>query len=143
MSLADSHGPIARQFVAFAAIGVVGFAIDAGVLYLLLTLTHIGFYLGRLASFLCAATVTWYLNRTFTFPEVARQSGLDREWLRFLGANSIGGLVNVGVYALLVWKLAFFAALPVLAVAAGSLSGLTVNFTLTRAYVFKAERTAL
>jgi putative flippase GtrA len=140
--LGDSHGPIVRQFFAFAVIGVVGFAVDAGVLYLLLHLTPAGFYLGRVISFLCAATVTWYLNRTFTFPDAAREWALEREWLRFLGANSLGGFVNVGMYSLLVWKSAFFAAFPVLAVAAGSLSGLTVNFTLTRAYVFRSERIA-
>lgn len=134
--------PVVRQFFAFGAIGVVGFAVDAGVLYLLLHLTPAGFYIGRFVSFLCAATVTWYLNRTFTFADAVRQGGLDAEWLRFLGANSIGGFVNVGVYSLLVWKSAFFAAYPILAVAAGSLSGLTVNFTLTRAYVFRTERIA-
>lgn len=127
----------------FGAIGVVGFVADAGVLYALLHSTSAGFYLGRLASYLCAATVTWFLNRTITFRASGSGARAHHEWLRFLGANALGGLVNLGVYSLLVARVAIFTATPVLAVAVGSLSGLAVNFVLTKAYVFRPDRTVV
>jgi putative flippase GtrA len=125
------------RFVSFGAIGVLGFVVDAGVLSVMLRATHSGLYWGRLASFLCAVTATWFLNRTITFRGVAGQSGLHREWLRYLGANSLGALINLGLYSLLVARVAACAATPAIAVAAGSLSGLVVNFALTKAYVFR------
>ena len=131
-----------KQFLVFGAIGVIGFLADAGVLSVLLHSTSAGFYLGRLVSFLCAATVTWFLNRTITFRGTGRRVRAHHEWLRFLFANSLGGLVNLAAYSLLVARVAAFAAAPALAVAVGSLSGLAVNFTLTKVYVFRADRLA-
>jgi putative flippase GtrA len=125
------------RFVSFGAIGVLGFVVDAGVLNVMLRATHSGLYWGRLVSFLCAVTATWFLNRTFTFRGVAGQSGLRQEWLRYLGANSLGALINLGLYSVLVARVAACAATPAIAVAAGSLSGLVVNFALTKAYVFR------
>ena len=140
--MSDSFRTTLKQFVSFGVIGVVGFGVDAGILYLLLQLTPAGFYVGRLVSFLSAVTVTWILNRTFTFRADSGLMRLHHEWLRFLGANSVGGLVNLGVYSLLVARVSVFSAHPVLAVGAGSLSGLLVNFSVTKAYVFRAGRVA-
>lgn len=123
--------------MSFGAIGVLGFVVDAGVLNSMLRATHSGLYLGRVVSFLCAVTVTWFLNRTITFRGVAGPSGLHQEWLRYLGANSLGALINLGLYSFLVARVAAFTATPTMAVAAGSLSGLIVNFALTKAYVFR------
>ena len=135
--MARFREPILRQFFQFGAVGVIGFFVDAGILLLLLHTTHAGFYLGRVVSFLCAATVTWQLNRNITFRTCAVAHGLTAEWLSFVAANSLGGLVNLGVYSALVWRFAIFASAPAVAVAAGSLCGLVVNFELSRAYVFR------
>jgi putative flippase GtrA len=125
------------RFVSFGAVGVLGFVVDAGVLHVMLRSTHSGLYLGRAVSFLCAVTATWILNRTFTFRGAAGPSGMHHEWLRYLGANSMGALINLGLYSVLVAHVAAFAATPAMAVAAGSLSGLVVNFALTKTYVFR------
>ena len=134
-----AHGlrQIIRQFLAFGVVGVAGFVVDAGVLTLMLHLTAAGPYLGRVVSFLCAATFTWALNRIFTFRNQGTHHTLGAQWLRFLLANALGGFVNFGVYSLLLSTVAVFAAHPVLGVAAGSLSGLAVNFTLSRLFVFQ------
>jgi putative flippase GtrA len=78
-------------------------------------------------------------NRYFTF-RAARARGLvasAKEWLRFLAANAVGGLVNVGLYSTLVR----FAPPPVnnlyVALIVGVLAGLVFNFTLSKALVFK------
>lgn len=129
---------IAGQLLRFSAVGVVGFAVDTAVLYAALGLGA-GLYTGRLASYLTAATVTWALNRRFTFRE-SRSAHLATEWTRFLAVNSVGGTVNYIAYAALVTTLPFVTANPWLGVAAGSLAGLAVNFTLSRRMVFTASR---
>lgn len=122
------------QFARFAAAGVAGLAVDMLVLYLGMEL-GLGKYLGRVASFLAAVWVTWQINRRYTFNGAAAGS-LWREWWRYLLAMAGGGLVNYAVYC---GVLAWFAdapLLPQLAVAAGSLAGMAVNFISAKFFVF-------
>jgi putative flippase GtrA len=124
----------------FAVIGALGMPVDASVLWLMTHAMGSDPYSGRAVSWLCAASFTWMGNRYFTFA-ATRARGLAataREWLRFLAANAVGGLVNVGLYATLVR----FAPPPVnnlyVALMAGVLAGLVFNFTLSKKLVFKA-----
>ena len=123
------------QFLRFALVGAAGFLVDAGVLQLAMQLTSAGFYLGRIVSYLAAATFTWSLNRRFTFA-ASRRANPGAEWWRFLAANAVGGLINYGVYAALVMTVSEVAAWPTLGVAAGSIAGLVINFTLSKRLVF-------
>jgi putative flippase GtrA len=126
----------ARQLLSFAAVGVVGFVVDAGALHLAITMLGTGLYLGRALSYLLAASCTWALNRRYTFRD-RRGANRIAEWGRFLAANALGGLINYGTYALLVTFQPRVAANPVLGVAAGSIAGLAVNFLLSRYAVFR------
>jgi len=105
-------------------------------------------YGGRVVSYLAAATFTWYLNRRITFRHTGRD-GAFWQWLKFLGANALGGLLNYGVYGVVValgpgvlaWigvPAGLGALVPYAGVAAGSLTGLVVNFVMSRALVFRA-----
>ena len=141
-SLGHSPRPraeVLRQFLSFGVVGTIGFVVDAGVLTLVLATTGLGFYWGRLISFLAAATVTWALNRRFTFGGAEKRGRLG-QWARFVLVNSGGGLVNYAVYAALIAASAFARNWPVLAVAAGSIAGLLVNFTASKWLVFKPAR---
>ncbi|HYJ36865.1 MAG TPA: GtrA family protein, partial [Rhizomicrobium sp.] len=98
-----------------------------------------GPYVGRVLSWFCAASFTWAGNRYFTFA-ASRARGLlgtGKEWLRFLAANAVGGLVNVGLYSVLVR----FAPPPfnnlTIALVCGVLLGLVFNFTLSKKVVFR------
>lgn len=124
----------------FALVGCAGFLVDAGVLYAVLALGA-DRYTGRILSYLAAATFTWALNRHYTF-RAQRGASLLSEWGRFLAANSVGGLINWATYAILVSVSALAFAHPVIGVAAGSLAGLVVNFTLSRQYVFNTDMRA-
>lgn len=132
------HRDIRAQFMSFAMVGVAGFLVDSGTLYVAMALGA-GHYSGRVISYLVAATSTWALNRRFTF-HGQHDANWFAEWARFLAANAAGGLVNYSVYALLVASSPLVAAQPVLGVAAGSISGLMVNFTLSRWVVFTGGR---
>jgi putative flippase GtrA len=126
---------LARQFISFAIVGTVGFVVDVGILSLCLQ-ARLGYYLGRLVSFLTVATLTWYGNRIYTFRHAARDQPGGRQWMRFVAAMSTGGAVNYGVYSALIAGAELFRAHPALAVAAGSIAGLAVNFSASRRLVF-------
>ena len=126
------------EILRFGMVGALGFLVDTAVLYAGLWF-GLGLYAGRLVSYLVAASFTWALNRRFTFR--SRSAPSAGEWLRFLGANAVGGLANLGIYTMLVAGLARVAAHPVIAVAAGSLGGLLLNYLLSRSLVFR-DRTA-
>lgn len=132
--------PVARanEFFRFALTGVGAFLVDALFLTGFLALGA-GFYVGRLLSWLAAATFSWRINRQWTFRAVTK-SGAWREWLRFLLANAVGGLVNFSVYALSLHWVSGLRELPVIAVAAGSVAGLAINYSLSRCWVFHGRR---
>jgi putative flippase GtrA len=125
-------------FIRFGTVGVVGFAVDATILALLLLL-GMGFYWGRACSYVAAASCTWAINRSWAFQDRSRRRA--RQWAQFLAVNSIGGAVNYSVYALIVSHLGdAFLMPPVLAVAAGSICGLAINFLLSIRLVFVRGR---
>lgn len=131
---------IGRQFARFAAAGAVGFVVDAAALYALHAL-GLGYYLGRVLSFLAAAFTTWQINRRYTFSAQAGEGRL-REWLRYLLAMLGGGIINYGVYALILYSAPWNHWVPLLGVAAGSIAGLAANFLSAKLWVFGDRRRA-
>jgi len=131
----------AMPFFRFGVVGTGGFVVDTVVLYVMI-IAGLDRYSGRLVSYFCAASFTWFGNRTVTFTQ-GRASGTAAtvaEWLRFLLTNLGGGAVNYTAYAILVAYSATVHEFPVLGVAAGALSGMTVNFFASRWLVFNADR---
>jgi putative flippase GtrA len=123
------------QFAMFAMVGLIGFAIDTGTVY---ALRHaVGLYVAGLAAYFTAATGTWFCNRAWTFRHTARTDRWQAQWRRFLAANFGGFLVNRGVYALLVTFVTVAEQQPVIAVFAGAMAGMTLNFNLSRKMVFR------
>jgi putative flippase GtrA len=127
------HG--SSEFLLFSLVGVAGFFVDAGTLYFSSILLGLNPYLGRLVSYLAAATTTWQLNRRFTFP-FADTRRPHRQWAKFVATNAIGGIVNYGVYVAIIINSPHTPATLMLAVAAGSLSGLVFNFFVSKHFVF-------
>jgi putative flippase GtrA len=125
---------IVRQMFSFGLVGVLGFVVDAGVLYVALYL-GLGLYAGRAVSYMTAVSATWVLNRRYTFERTGSHNRLH-EWARFVVSQLSGATINLGMYALLVHMSPLVARYPIIGVAVGSLSGLLVNFSVARAYVF-------
>jgi putative flippase GtrA len=124
-----------REVLLFAFAGVLGFLADAGALYLLIE--RLGPYYARAISFFCAVVTTWLFNRFLTFRK--RNSGY-RIWIEFivyLGSMFTGGIINLGVYGVLVGKLPATLGFPLLALVAGTLSGMVVNFVTSRYLLFR------
>jgi putative flippase GtrA len=128
-----------RQFAWFCVSGTLAFAVDAGVLQLLLSFAGLDPYSARVLSFLCAVTTTWLFNRHITFPH---GSGLawPREWLLYVSTQLGGAGLNYAVYAALVFFVPLVRDWPVLGVAAGSAAGLVLNFLSAKRLVFRGAR---
>ncbi len=132
------RGRLFGEFLRFGVVGVAGFVVDAGVLTAGIALGT-GPWLGRVISYIAAASATFALNRAWTFRKTAQRDGLGRQWVLFLLVNLLGFLCNYGTYAALVTGLPLVATYPVIGVAAGSLAGLAANFLMSRRFVFGAQ----
>jgi putative flippase GtrA len=127
---------VRRQLILFCVGGVIGFIVDAGVLQLLVSGLAWDRFTGRLISFVCAATATWLFNRRYTF-RGPRRHPLHWEWARYVVAMSAGFAFNFAAYSALVLTFNVDGKYLVLAVAAGSVAGLGVNFIASRYWVFR------
>lgn len=117
---------ISRSLLLFGLAGVVGLAVDVGVL----TLLHqtLGVFAARIVSFIAAATTTWLLNRKLAFANRSAAVGLWVEYVRYMGLMLGGGLVNYAMYSLLAWQFSRQSLWLALYVAIGSLAGMIVNY---------------
>jgi putative flippase GtrA len=123
------------QFVMFAMVGLIGLVADTATVY---ALRHaVGLYAAGIAAYFTAATVTWFCNRSWTFRHANGTASWHLQWRRFLLANFSGFIINRGVYALLVTFVDLAAREPVIAVFAGAVAGMTLNFNLSRKLVFR------
>jgi putative flippase GtrA len=86
---------LAREFCMFGIIGAIGFVVNIASVYIFRD--AIGLYLAGSAAWFVAATVTWFLNRNWTFNRRGRTSML-RQWISFLLANSFGFIVSGGSF---------------------------------------------
>ncbi len=122
------------QFLRFGVIGTLGFVWDTAIVYALSP--WIGVYTAGIVSYVIVATINWLLNRIWTYRNVSH-GVRHRQLMMFLLANSVGLVLNRGMYALLIATFPICRIYLVLPVAAGGLCGMFVNFYLSRRLVFK------
>jgi putative flippase GtrA len=127
-----------RELIRFAVAGAVGFAIDAGILYMALALGA-GYFSGRFVSFISAVWVTWRINRRFTFTPSPHTSQW-KEWWQYLFAMLGGGMLNYAAYSAAVLSLPESSMVPIYAVGIGSLVGMAVNFLSAKLWIFRRSR---
>jgi putative flippase GtrA len=126
---------VKRQVAQFALAGILGFVVDTSLLYLGLWI-GLGYFIGRLISFLCAVFVTWQVNRTFTFSSAPQRSYVA-EFLHYLAAMAAGGAVNYGVYSVVILWAPRGKLTPLFAVAAGAAVSMSINFVSAKFWVFR------
>jgi putative flippase GtrA len=119
--------------VRFGLVGVLGFVVDTGVVDGM-RFVHGNLYLDQAIAYLIAATVTWWLNRRFTFKTKATPSW--REWGKYLLANLSGGIANYLVFVFATMFSRFIYHHAIIAIALGSLAGLVFNFIFSSLFVF-------
>ena len=122
------------QFLRFGVVGTAGFVVDATVVYAARGV--LGLYGAGMLSYLFGVATTWLLNRIWTFRGLS-STAAHRQFVQFAIACLIGFFLNRGTYFILVTVSPLCASEPVLAVAAGAVAGMFVNFGLTRTFVFR------
>lgn len=123
---------MSRRFVRFLLVGAIGFLVDAGTLALLLAAMPLDPYSARVVAIAFALTVTWLINRSFTFAPSSR--GMAREGARYGGVGIGASLINYVAYAA---ALALVPGLPPLvALAFGSLVATTASYLGYSRFVF-------
>ncbi len=124
---------VSADFIRFGMVGVLGFCWDTSTVYA--TKNLFGLYIAGTLGFIVAGTVNWVINRWWTFRHHAHGAA-HVQWLKFLAANSVGFLFNRGTFFTLVALSTLCRAQPVLAIIAGTASGLVFNYFLSKRLVF-------
>jgi putative flippase GtrA len=130
---------VSEQFLRFALVGAAGFVVDVAAVYAIIAVLELAPIAARVPAFFVAASFTWYLNRRFTFADRACNRPIS-QWLRFLVVNAGGGLVNLVTSTLVLLLLGPGLAVPLIAVATGSLSGLLFNYSGSVRLVFSPRK---
>jgi putative flippase GtrA len=127
---------ISHQFAGFLVVGAVGFIVDGSLLMVMMKSAGLPALMARLISFSVAVTVTWLLNRLFTFRRRASGRRLA-EWRRYVAVNGVGGLINLGIFALLAGPVPGLSMHPLIAFAIASAVALIFNFAGSRTFAFR------
>lgn len=136
----QTDAPRVAEFARFLVVGSVGFAVDCSVMLLMLRQGNTAFA-SRLASFALAVTVTWALNRAWTF---TGNKGQDkrREYAAYVVLQSIGAAINLGVFFAFLAMFPSQRDRPVLALIVGAIPALAFNFAASKFIVFRAQASA-
>jgi putative flippase GtrA len=119
-------------------VGGIGFAVDAGILALLVHGFGLDPLASRLVSFPCAMTVTWYMNRRVTFSHSV-SSKPRQEWFRYAIVSMAGNLVNFIVYFVCIRMSQTMFAYPEVALAIAAFIAMVFNYTGFSRYVFRQD----
>ena len=128
--------PRLREFLRFCAVGSAGFVVDAGLLLALVS-TGVSPVAARLVSVPAAVVTTWWLNRIWTFARAARVAPHRQLW-GYLLVQGVGALTNFAVFATILALVEPTRVAALSAMAVGSGTGLLVNFTGVRRYIFRS-----
>jgi putative flippase GtrA len=128
-----------RKFLTFGCIGGGVYVFDASCFWLFIQLTGWP-SLARVISVALAMTLSWWLNRTYTF----RMSGPINwgEMLKFMLSQLPGACINALFSLLAFHYLPFAKDNTWIATAVGSCAGLVANFTMAHLFVFNKNRNA-
>jgi putative flippase GtrA len=128
-----------REIISFAAVGTVGFLLDAAIVWALTQFTNITPIWAKLIAFPFAVTLTWLLNRNSTF-KARKQPNYLKEWAKYIQVNSLGAITNNASFIILVAKIDYLYQQPIIAVALGSIIGMTFNYLGSKIWIFKRQK---
>lgn len=122
----------------FLAVGAVGFGVDGGLLSWLLSQGW-SIAAARAVSFPAAVSVTWWLNRTWTFRQPTKAAA-RREYLLYFATQVGGALINLAVFFALVHLFEPLRRWPLVPLAAGAVVAIVFNFSISRWVVFSPSK---
>ena len=86
------------RFLRFAVVGILGAAVDFGVMNLLVTLLSFSLVSAGTISFLAAILSNFTWNRYWTYPD-SRSKPINRQLFEFLVVNTAGLLIRLPILA--------------------------------------------
>lgn len=122
----------------FAAVGLIGLAVDA-------TLLRAGLFFGlsaavaRIISLICAMQVTFAINGLRVFHCLTRAK-LAKQWAGYMAANGLGNLCNFWIFVALISLHDKVVSNAWVALATSSCAAYVINYAGTRLLVFGAAR---
>ena len=122
-----------KKLAWFVAAGGIGFAVDAGVLGLLLAFTPAGPFIARAIAIAVAMATTWALNRTFTFGRSDRP--ILEEGVRYGSVGLLSAVVNYALYSALLISIPELR--PLAALVLASLAAMAFSFFGYARFVFR------
>lgn len=132
---------LSRKGLLFLFVGCIGFTIDGGLLTLLTKVFLLDIYFSRLISFLTAAFITWFLNRTFVFKydyNAIKPKGV--EYICYLLVQIVGAIVNLLVFTFLIATYPKMEGFLIIPLFVGALFGLAFNFAGANFWVFNMQK---
>lgn len=121
--------------VRFGIVGSIGFAVDLGILAVLVHGAGWNPLMARLVAMGIAVTCTWLLHRNWTFSAGRLRSPLQQSLL--YGMVQILSLsLNYAVFSVLLLSGDIWRSFPVLAAAAGSLCAMTITYVFCKRIAF-------
>jgi putative flippase GtrA len=136
-----AHGRIAQQIPTFAAIGLIGYFVDAAITFICARYVGLSPELARPPGFIVATIVNFALNRSITFRHA--RSPLAGSFMRYLLVASAGLAVNYAVYSACVFLapsvgITVTPAILPLFIAAGSGVAMVLTFVGFRFFAFRS-----
>ena len=136
-----AHGRIAQQIPTFAAIGLLGYFVDAAITFICARYVGLSPELARPPGFIVATIVNFALNRSITFRHA--RSPLAGSFMRYLLVASAGLALNYAVYSACVFLapsvgIAVTPAILPLFIAAGSGVAMVLTFVGFRFFAFRS-----
>lgn len=129
--LSHKHAPLFRELFSFCVVGGIGFLADLGLFiaaqYMLSDVP------ARCVGLVGATLMVWWLNRQFTFKSADPQWG--RELGRFALTRIFGTALNAFVSLGILWE--WPDAGRTVAVAAGTIVALTINYLTSKHWAYR------
>ncbi|MBV8684832.1 MAG: GtrA family protein [Caulobacteraceae bacterium] len=138
MAISETTAHEARLAMKFAAVGLVGFVVDAILLKIGLAM-RLGPAWARLISLSLAMQVTFAINRKHVF-RCRGSEGLPRQWCAYMATNGFGNFCNYWIFVTLSSLHGQLVAEPLIALPISAFTAYLINYTGARLLVFGRER---
>ena len=128
------------KIILFVFTGGVGFLTEIAIIQIAVSVFGVSHVAARIVSFPVAVLATWFINRKITFTS---ENKAIEELSKYIFVQVIGGLINLGVYYVIVTNQSFDMIDPILALAVASLCSMIFTYTGSRKLVFTNKTTKI
>lgn len=119
----------------YVMVGGIGFFVDSGLLTLLLQRGY-SVVVSRGFSFTLAVSITWLINRSWTFHSNELMS-THKEYAYYFGFQILGALINLSIFFGLIDLYPNLKRVPVVPLALGASISLAFNYLISKKMIFR------